>query len=615
MAPRRILLAFAAVALAGATLLVPTAAAAQSPVTTASATTTGSVQVRSDVGDFSYDSWDARYVVGLDDDGRARMQVTETLVARFPDFDQNRGIVRGLPLNYQNAPLDTRVISVTDERGAAVPFEVEEEDDLLLVLTGDDDYVRGAVTYVIEYEMSDVILHRDDARADEFYWDLLPLDSDQPIDSFRAEIAFDEAMSDRLTGSARCYSGPEGSTQECAIAGPSADGGAAVFSVESGERAAGDGVTVAIGFEPGTAAQPPARLPDPVTDTVPAVAAAGAVCLSAGAWLALAAFKRKRRTSTGIVVAQYEVPDSLPPLLAGAIMPRSKDVIAAEIVHLAVRGALRIEEGDGAQRPRLRRLPGVRISDPLDVKAFGALFAKANAGGVVDIPARSEAFAKRMTNLVESGKKAAEERGLTTTARSRSAIFVQSCAIAVAVAGLGLSLWGVLSGRQSGIPALVAISVAALLVMMSSIYSFATHTVLTPAGALAHEHLLGVREFIRVAEADRLRMLQSYTGAERRQDGDADVIHVYELLLPFAMLFGQEDEWGEVLEQVYAREHRGPDWIGDPNSPYVRTPLATFSTSSQSATTYTDSSSSSAGGSFGGGFSGGGGGGGSSGGR
>ncbi|WP_309103857.1 DUF2207 domain-containing protein [Microbacterium sp.] len=614
MVSRRTLVSFAAVALA-AMLFVPTAAAAESPVATDAVKAAASAHVPSDVDDFSYDSWDARYVVGLDDEGRARMQVTETLVARFPDTDQNRGIVRGLPLNYQNAPLETRVVSVTDERGAAVPFEVEEEDDLLLVLTGDDDYVRGAATYVIEYEMSDVILHRDDAQADEFYWDLLPLDSEQPIDSFHAEIVFDEAMSDRLTGSARCYTGPEGSTKECAIAGPSAQGGSAVFAVESGERPAGDGVTVAIGFEPGTAAQPPVRLPDPVTDTVPAIAAAGAVVLSAGAWLALAAFKRRRRTATGIVVAQYEVPDSMPPLLAGAIMPRSKDVISAEIVHLAVRGALRIEEGDGAQRPRLRRLPGVRVSDPLDVKAFGALFAKANAGGVVDIPARSEAFAKRMSNLVESGKKAAEERGLTTTTRSRSAIFVQCCAIAVAVVGIGLSLSGVLSGRQSGIPALVAISVVALLIVMSSVYSFSTHTVLTPAGALAHEHLLGVREFIRVAEADRLRMLQSYTGAERRNDGGADVIHVYELLLPFAMLFGQEKEWGEVLEQIYAREHRGPDWIGDPNSPAVRTPLATFSTSSQSATTYSDSSSSSAGGSFGGGFSGGGGGGGSSGGR
>ena len=38
------------------------------------------------------------------------------------------------------------------------------------------------------------------------------------------------------------------------------------------------------------------------------------------------------------------------------------------------------------------------------------------------------------------------------------------------------------------------------------------------------DDLAGVREFIRVAEEDRLRMLQSYSGAERRQDGSVNVV-------------------------------------------------------------------------------------------
>src|SRR5205085_2018605 len=38
---------------------------------------------------------------------------------------------------------------------------------------------------------------------------------------------------------------------------------------------------------------------------------------------------------------------------------------------------------------------------------------------------------------------------------------------------------------------------------------------LTKEGALAVEHLEGLREYIRLAEADRLQMLQSVTGAER----------------------------------------------------------------------------------------------------
>ncbi|MDO9353972.1 MAG: hypothetical protein Q7T55_09765, partial [Solirubrobacteraceae bacterium] len=157
-----------------------------------------------------------------------------------------------------------------------------------------------------------------------------------------------------------------------------------------------------------------------------------------------------------------------------------------------------------------------------------------------------------------------------------------------------------------------------VLVLIACFYSFSKHTVLTTEGARELEYLKGVEEFIRVAEADRLRMLQSYSGAERRTDSGADVIHVYERLLPYAMLFGMEKEWGDVLERVYSAEQHGPSWIGDPSSPYVGVYLSSFTASSHAAATYSSPSagtSSSSGGSFGGGFSGGGGGGGFSGGR
>ena len=630
MTVTRIIRAFAALALAVAAVVAPASAvAASEPVAARAPGAAAHAAVQADVDDFSYASWDAIYEVGLDDDGRARMHVTETLVARFPDYDQNRGIVRGLPTTYEGADLDTRVLSVKDAEGAAVPYETDGEDGLLFVLTGDDDYVRGLTTYVIEYEMHDVILAADASRGargeregtprvDEFYWDLLPLDSTQPIERFRADVIFDPAMSDRLTGSASCYTGFSGSTAECPIQGPAVDGGVATFRVESGERPPGDGVTVAIGFEPGTAVQPPARTPNPAADFAPFVAAIGAAGLSVGAWVSVSALQRRRRTATGIIVAQYDVPDSMPPLLAAAIVPGAKDAIPAEIVHLAVRGTLRIEEGGSPENPRLRRIPGSRIPDQLDVEALDALFLQANAGGVVDVPSASEAFAGRMGALEQSGKKAAESRGLTTTARSRGAAIMQWCAIAVAAAGVGLALWGVIGGRLSAVPALVVISFVIVLVLIGSFYSFAKHTVLTPEGARELEYLKGVEEFIRVADADRLRMLQSYRGAERRQDGTADVIHVYEHLLPYAMLFGMEKEWGDVLERAYSLEQRGPGWIGDPTSPYLGVYLSAFTSSSHAAATYTSPSagtSSSSGGSFGGGFSGGGGGGGFSGGR
>lgn len=594
-----------------------TTAAVAGLVLLASSPASARASVSADVDDFSYASWDATYTVGVDDEGRATMHVTEELVARFPDFDQNRGIVRGLATSYENAGIDTRILSVTDETGADVPYETDTDDGVLYVLTGDDDYVQGLQTYVIEYEMRDVVL-AGETGVDEFYWDLLPLDSTQAIESFRADILFDDTLTAALTGASRCYEGYSGSSETCTLEGPTDTADGALFRVESGERAAGDGVTVAIGFDAGTVTQPSARTPNPVTDVAPMFAAVGGLGLTVASWFAVSAVRKRRRTATGIVVAQYDVPDAMPPLLAAAILPGAKAVIPAEIVHLAVRGVLLIEEGAEPERPRLRRLPDGRLPDQLDADAVDNLFLGTDDTGVVDIPAASETFAARMGVLQALGKKQAETRGLSVRERARGAVILQWIAIAVAAIGLAVAIWGVATGRVGAIPALVVVAFGAFFVALASLYAFSKHVMLTAEGARQYEYLQGVREFIRVAEADRLQMLQSYTGAERRQDGSANVIVLYERLLPYAMLFGMEDEWGKVLEHAYTYEQRSPGWIGDGRSPYLSTSLAAFAVSTASASSYTapsTGSSSSFGGSSGGGFSGGGGGGGFSGGR
>ena len=179
--------------------------------------TTIATPAAADTNDFSYDSWHAEYDIALDDRGRAVAEVTETLTARFPDFDQNRGIVRGLPIEYEGASSDPRDFTVTDETGAPIPFWTETEDGFVAVLTGDDNFVHGEQTYVIQYTLSDVILARDDGNADEFYWDLVDHEHYQTIDSATAEIRFSDELADALNGNARCYFGHAYSEDECGI--------------------------------------------------------------------------------------------------------------------------------------------------------------------------------------------------------------------------------------------------------------------------------------------------------------------------------------------------------------------------------------------------------------
>jgi len=93
---------------------------------------------RADVDDFTFDAFHADMLLSRASDGHAALQVTETIVARFPDEDQNRGIVRAIPDDYDGVPLRTQVVSVTDGDGNAVPYEIETSRREVRVLTGDD---------------------------------------------------------------------------------------------------------------------------------------------------------------------------------------------------------------------------------------------------------------------------------------------------------------------------------------------------------------------------------------------------------------------------------------------------------------------------------------------
>ncbi|MCC2028798.1 DUF2207 domain-containing protein [Microbacterium sp. YMB-B2] len=586
---------------------------ATSALLTASAAAASAAET--DVDDFDFSSWESTFEVGMDADGRATLHATETRVAEFPESDQNRGIVAGYPERYQGASLDTRILSVRDENGDDVPYETEEDDGMLYVLTGTDDYVHGSTTYVIEYEMRDVILAASQTKVDEFYWDLLPLDSTQDIGRFDATVRFDESLAPHLTGDAACYQGPQGSTDRCDI-----DRSGETFTVAADALSAGEGVTVAIALEPGTVTQPPARLPNPATDVLPYAVGGAAALLGIGGWVATAMMVRRRRRGTGIVVAQYDVPDAMPPLLASTIIPGAKNPLTAQIIHLAVRGMLRLEdipeEGQKKRRPRLRRLDAP-IPDPIDGRSLKALFGSDETGIVMKMPKNSKAFAGRIQSLLKASSKEAGKRGWTEKVGSTTARVIASIALIAFAGMLGLAVWSAIQGRESAAPLLFVTLLVGVFVIISSVVAFRRHTVLTREGALQLEYLEGVREFIRVAEADRLRMLQSYSGAERRSDGGVDVIHVYERLLPYAILFGEESEWGRVLENMYAQYERHPGWI-DGNSYYIVSRVALLSSATRTSSTYSSpsgGSSSGFGGSSGGGFSGGGGGGGFSGGR
>ncbi|REJ04473.1 DUF2207 domain-containing protein [Microbacterium bovistercoris] len=562
---------------------------------------------RADVDDFSYSTWDSQYQIGLDDEGRALMHVTETVVAEFPQTDQNRGIVRGLAEVYGSAPLYPRVISVTDGEGHDVPYETESDDDVLFVSIDDDTYKHGSTTYVIEYTMRDVFHTPDDAEIDEFYWDLLPLDSTQDIARFTGSIRFDDALTGATAGLPSCYQGGYGAKATCDLVEQ-----AGVYTVTATDLGAGEGVTVAFPFEPGTVTPSPALQPDPLTDVIPYGLAGGGLLLGGAGLLSVGLMKRRHRgQGDGIVVAQYEVPADLPPLLAALLEGSKAKAIPAEIVHLGVHGALRIE--DGKKKPRLTFLAGENVGDPLDSATLRGLFPDREPGDQVDLGTPDTDLARRLSNLPKTAATAASDRGLTESRRSAGGLVLGILGVVAGLIAVGLAIPGLAVQRPAAIVAFVISVLLLAATIVLAVLLMLKKTVLTPKGAETRELLLGAREYIRLAEADRIRMLQSYTGAERRSDGEVDIIVLYERLLPYAMLFGLEKEWAEVLEVQYERAGSAPGWYAGYTMGSFGSSLSTMGATLHATPVATSSSSSS--GSFGGGFSGGGGGGGFSGGR
>ena len=188
--------------------------------------------------------------------------------------------------------------------------------------------------------------------------------------------------------------------------------------------------------------------------------------------------------------------------------------------------------------------------------------------------------------------------------------------ILVAIEALGMEIFGgyaVLVGAQYFYPVvlLTVLSIAAIHDYECSLRIYARYT---EEGIKLSKYLDGLKLYIKMAEADRIKFLQSVPNADVSHDG---IVKLYEKLLPYAALFGLEKSWMETMQEYYNfSDTTTPNWI---DAGVTYSVLHSISSSSiNHATSYTSSSSggggwsssSSSSGGGGGGSSGGGGGGG-----
>ncbi len=641
---RRTLLSFAALtllAVLGVSTVaanVPDAAAhASDQLAATQQLASPAVRPASGVDDFSFASLNAEYVLGRNDEGNSTLRVTEAFVALFPETDQNRGIRRALPMRYDGHPTDLTIQSVTDENGTPRAFTAEADDDgeFMVVTIAARDYVHGNQSYVLKYSERNVTLDPSDSDLQELYRDVNGVGWAQPFDVVTATLTLDPELDGSFAGQAACYQGWDGSSQACDELEVSASP-PFTLTARANNLDRYQNLTFALAFEPATFVPRDSSLrasPVGMVGFAAGLAALGVLCTAV-----VTRVRRWRNApGRGIVIAEYEPARDMDPLLASELWGKRTKGVSAAILDMAVTGAVAIVETKKKRfsvelRERLAARPEERA-------VLDALFGPgAKPGARLPLASTNNAVSSRLAALSAATKKRATTSGFrrAVDVGRRRFFTIAVCVLAAlawlfSMAAASADFGG---GWTFGIVVVATVSAVATLVLVSDVRPF------TREGAIALEQLKGLELYIRLAEADRLRVLQSPSGALRDEYASAQtaqgslttplsaayaqpgtssteqipleqIVRLHEKLLPYSVVFGLEKEWSAELASLYARTEE-PGWFEGTSgfTPAAFAMGVSSFTSASSSSWSGSSSSSSSSGSSGGGSSGGGGGGG-----
>lgn len=535
-----------------------------------------------------------RLDVAITIESNSQIKVSESILYNF-GVEQRHGIYRTIPLRYKarggNFNLRISDISVSLANNS-VPFEKSREGNGIKLKIGDaDKFITGEQAYTINYTVTRAINYFDD--HDELYWNAIGTAWEVPVKSATATVTI---PGDGTGSTTKCFTGIEGSTEsECSTL----SNGNTLSYAPNRSLEAGEGLTIVAGFPKGLVSQPTTTqqalwvVQDNFILGLPILIFLGMYYL----WRKYG----KDPKGTGNIVAQYEAPDNFTPLEVGTLVDYSahKQDISAEIIYLATKGYIHINrietqkllvfKGADYELKKLKEA-GTELTTA-DKTLFDALF---KDGSVIKL--------SELSKNVEFGKKITEAKSETTKDlisqgyfprnphTLRTVFIIVGGAIAIWGSGVAVAIFGLYGGIAVFVSSIIIIIFGALMPMR------------THKGVLAREHILGLKEYMNVAEKDRLKF---HNAPEKNPQ-------LFEKLLPFAIALGVDKAWSKQFEDIYKTN---PSWYSDGtghafNAYLLSSSLGDFSSSLNSAVGSSTTTASSGGSGFSGGSGGGGGGGG-----
>ena len=602
-------------------------------------------------------------------DSGSKMHVTEVLTAVFPSTNQNHGITRSIPYSNQDgknltAPSKSDLHFTAQRNGKkeSIAKSETENGNYIFYLGKKSEYVHGEQQYTLDYDFTNVITEfktakemtwkGDGATFQELYWDTNGTGWSQKFDHLIARVHIPADIAKNLLGNdTSCYVGKygadESSSYRCQISSDdestynpfalnadSSKQSEVVITFETNYLKAGENLTFAIDFKPGTFFVPEPAKSNALLYVVGGFGGAIVLLLILAVYKYRKVITAKMKYKKGLFLApQYSQPKGLTVADTEYIwLGGKKSSFVATLIELAVTHKIELiktekEKTFGGKKTIWNvKVLSEKGLTPAQKDVLAILHGGENyhAGDTFEI--KKHTATAHLQSLARSyhtdTEKRLEDMEMLISKKERKKLYSGfyggfSVFLFIFYIMMSVVFFAEYGDMLTGGTALFAYGSLAMFVAVVTIIVISTratkihrHTI---KGIDASNEIDGLKEYITMAEADRLKFLQSVKGAPTSTKG---IVKLYEQLLPYAIIFGEEDSWMKELNKFYEQNPRlDHSWYS--GSDYITIgafhSMMTYTSSSiRSTTSYTSSSSSSSGhsGGGGGGFSGGGGGGG-----
>ena len=598
-----------------------------------------SLPVSAGVQDFHFSDFTADYYLSKDEEGISHLKVVEVLVAQFPTTKQNKGICRYIPFtNQQGGNITLPYLNKSNikvlRNGETEPiYSIEKEDNFYNVCTGTDEYVLGGQEYVFEYDFERVVT--DFGNYQELYWDTNGNGWRQSFDSVTARVHFDKP--EMWSGKSWCYVGKynQKNPEKCTTTKIEDGVEFTAKNLKAYENLTFDAELAAGYFV----------VPEPMKDytLVWLLVWLGVICAVVVLFAVVKFIKSREKANyykNLFIKPEYQPhADYSLPEMAQLYTGKKKDTKVAMLLELAVNKKIELKKGEKKHWSILvKNLDGV-TKEYLDLLAILNGGLRPQAGSEIEVKRRTATttlvtLRNTMQKKIERDLKkddlvTKEWKYGTSTGGFGSVIwsslimvpvilFLATMAFALMEDIFGISeigTWMVFS-EQFFIVSVAMIAVTTFVVTWL-LQEAGRYKNYTTEGLKAARYMDGLKMYIEMAEAERMKLLQSVEGADTSAEG---IVKLYEKLLPYAAVFGLEESWmDEMKEYCRVEEVPEPDYLMTGIMVHDITQsfrdVANIASASTIMSSSGGGSSSGFSGGGGGGFSGGGGGGGGGGGR